>query len=194
MLSPRTRTFRHPALRIAPLAALLAAGAFLGACHATRPATSKGVGEPAVEVAAVLDRFHVAASRADFDAYFACFHDDAIFLGTDASERWTVAQFKDYARPYFAKGRGWTYVPRERHTTPIVGHEGLVFFDEVLENEKYGTCRGSGVLRRDDRGEWRLLQYNLAFAIPNEAAEEATAIGKRAAIRVPDAVFESPSP
>jgi hypothetical protein len=37
------------------------------------------------------------------------FAPDGIFIGTDATERWTVAEFKAYAKPHFDKGRGWTY-------------------------------------------------------------------------------------
>ena len=64
---------------------------------------------------ALLDRFHSAAAKADFDAYFATFTPDGVFLGTDATERWTVAQFKAYAKPHFDKGRGWTYTKVERN-------------------------------------------------------------------------------
>jgi hypothetical protein len=44
-----------------------------------------------------------------------------------------------------------------------------VFFDELLDNEKLGLCRGSGVLRRMG-GEWKVMQYNLSIPIPNEKA------------------------
>ena len=40
-------------------------------------------------IAMVLDDWHAAAAAADEDRYFAHFAPDAIFLGTDASERWT---------------------------------------------------------------------------------------------------------
>ncbi len=44
-------------------------------------------------------------------------------------------------------------------------------FDEVLDSESYGECRGSGVLRRID-GNWRIVQYNLTIPLPNEIAAE----------------------
>ena len=44
-------------------------------------------------------------------------------------------------------------------------------FDELLENEKYGTCRGSGVLIATPEG-WRIAQYNLTFVVPNDIALE----------------------
>lgn len=125
-------------------------------------------------LAARLDAFHAAAARADFEAYFELLADDAVFIGTDASERWSKAQFADYARPYFARGQGWTYVAVERHID-LSPERRLAWFYERLENPKYGAARGSGVLRLDSDGRWRLAQYLLSFPIPNELAEEFTA-------------------
>jgi hypothetical protein len=117
-----------------------------------------------LKVRRTLDRLHAAASRADGKVYFEQFAPDAVFLGTDASERWTLAQFKAYAEPYFAKGQGWTYTVTERTIT----REGSVaWFDERLSNEKYGECRGTGVLVRRG-GEWKIAQYNLTVPIPND--------------------------
>lgn len=116
----------------------------------------------------VLDDFHAAAAEADEARYFAHFAPEAVFLGTDATERWTVAEFRAYAHPYFSAGRGWTYVARERHVTLAPGGS-VAWFDERLDNEKYGEVRGSGALRRVG-GAWKLTQYNLAFPIPNDLA------------------------
>ncbi len=118
------------------------------------------------EVAQVLDNLHDAASNAQGDRYYALFAPDAVFLGTDATERWSLDQFKAYALPLFAQGHGWTYTPVQRHTS--VSADGWAWFDELLENKKYGTCRGSGVLRQNDAGAWQILQYNLSVPIPND--------------------------
>ena len=121
-------------------------------------------------VATVLDDFHDAAAKADGKRYFRHFAPEAVFLGTDATERWTLAEFRAFAEPYFEKGRGWTYVAGERHVT--IGPEGTTaWFDERLQNEKYGECRGTGVLVRID-GRWRVAQYNLTIPIPNEIGLE----------------------
>lgn len=117
-----------------------------------------------LKVRRTLDRLHAAASRADGKVYFDQFAPEAVFLGTDASERWTLAQFKAYAEPYFAKGQGWTYAVTERNVTM---DEGVAWFDERLSNEKYGECRGTGVLVRRG-GEWKIAQYNLTVPIPND--------------------------
>ncbi len=128
------------------------------------------------EVLAVLDMLHAAAARADEQAYFGLFALEAVFIGTDAGERWTKEEFRAYAKPYFDQGKGWTYVPREgsRHVTVLPdGDERVAFFEELLDNEKYGTCRGTGVVRKV-RGRWLVSQYHLTFPIPNEMAERVT--------------------
>lgn len=114
----------------------------------------------------VLNDLHEAASRADEDRYFALFEPDGVFLGTDASERWTTAEFREYAHARFATGQGWTYTPTARHI--YVSLDGrTAWFDEALHNAKYGECRGTGVLtRRAD--QWRIAQYNLTVPVPND--------------------------
>lgn len=132
----------------------------LAACAAAPPSRST--------VDDVLDDFHAAAAQADEERYFAHFAGDAVFLGTDATERWSVAEFREYAHPYFSAGRGWTYTPRDRHVA-VTAAGDIAWFDERLDNAKYGEVRGSGVMRRE-HGVWKLTQYNLSFPIPNELA------------------------
>jgi hypothetical protein len=125
-------------------------------------------------ISATLDQVHAAAAKADGDKYFALFAPDAVFIGTDASERWTLADFRAYALPLFAAGHGWTYVPRERHITIAAIPCGCVaWFDELLDNPKYGTSRGTGALIETGDG-WKVEQYALTFPIPNDMAAEMT--------------------
>jgi dienelactone hydrolase len=127
---------------------------------------------PEAEVARALDELHVGAHLAAEARYFAAFAPEGVFLGTDASERWTVDQFRAYAAPIFAKGKGWSYWPRERHVGVMPGGQ-IAWFDELLDNAKYGTARGSGVLRREGE-RWLVVQYNLSFPIPNGIADRVT--------------------
>ncbi|MDP1661435.1 MAG: nuclear transport factor 2 family protein [Phycisphaerales bacterium] len=140
---------------------------------------------PNLDALATLDALHSAASKSDFDAYFALYTPDAVFIGTDAAERWTIDEFKAYARPHFQKGPGkggWTYTPRPgtRHVT-IDPSTTLAFFDELLDNENYGTTRGTGVLRKVGEGEaarWMVVQYSLSIPIPNPIAKRVAAMVK----------------
>ena len=120
-----------------------------------------------------LDRLHQMASQADFEAYFALYSPDAVFIGTDAGERWTIDEFKAYAEPHFTAGRGWTYRTIERH---IMGEGTVRWFDELLWNEKLGPCRGSGVMVKVG-DEWFVSHYVLSLAVPNQIAGE---VGARA--------------
>lgn len=173
----------------APAAAapVLAAGA--KACDASGTALGLRGGDGGGDEAAVsevLDALHVAAARADGDAYFSLFTPSAVFLGTDPRERWPLDEFKAYAGARFARGDGWSYEVLERHVSV---HDGVAWFDEKLRNAKLGACRSSGVLLRqgpaqaggDEGGgsDWRVAQYNLQMAIPNDAALEVAEISMR---------------
>jgi hypothetical protein len=124
----------------------------------------------------VLDDFHDAASKADGVRYFACFAPGGVFIGTDSSERWTLDEFRAYAEPYFSKGKGWTYVPRAgRRHVDFSADGNVAWFDEILDNAKYGECRGTGVLVRvqtggasNALGAWKVAQYSLSVPVPND--------------------------
>ncbi len=121
----------------------------------------------------VLNDFHDAASKADFNRYFSHWTDTSVFLGTDDWERWVGQEFKDYAKARFDTGKGWTYTVKERHAD--FSPDGKVaWFDEMLHNAKIGTCRGSGVLVKaeGEGGGWKIMQYNLSLPIPNEMIED----------------------
>jgi ketosteroid isomerase-like protein len=121
----------------------------------------------------VLKSFHAAAANADSQAYFNLLTADAVFLGTDATERWEKPAFKAFVEPYFSKGSGWTYTPTEQNISLSEDGE-TAFFDELLSNENYGQCRGSGMLRLTANG-WKIVQYNLSIPLPNALAKEVVA-------------------
>jgi hypothetical protein len=117
---------------------------------------------------ALIDGLHQDAHEGNFQAYFDRYAPDAVFLGTDKSERWTIDQFKVYAEPAFEDGHGWTYSVKERNW----GGEGNTrWFDEVLLNQKLGHCRGTGVVELID-GEWKIAHYALTMLVPNDIAAE----------------------
>ena len=123
-------------------------------------------------IAAELDDLHAAAAEADEARYFdhyATTVKGPVFIGTDATERWTLTEFRAFAAPYFAAGKAWTYTPLERHIELDAGSPDVAWFDELLAHASYGTLRGSGVLVRRN-GRWRVAQYVLSFCVPNEVA------------------------
>ena len=116
----------------------------------------------------LLDGLHRDAHEGNFQTYFARYIPDAIFLGTDKTERWTIEEFKTYAKPAFADGHGWTYRVIERNWE---GGGDVRWFDEILFNEKLGYCRGTGVVKLIDN-EWKIAHYSLTLLVPNEIAAE----------------------
>jgi ketosteroid isomerase-like protein len=127
------------------------------------------VRDPAVSAAihAVLEDWHRAAASADEARYFAHFTSDAIFLGTDKTERWDLRAFQTFAHPFFAKGKAWSFTAVRRDVT--VGPGGAIaWFDEDLDTPNLGPTRGSGVVLRDAGGTWKIAHYNLAITVPNE--------------------------
>ena len=121
--------------------------------------------DPRENIADTLSQFHAAASRADQAAYLGLLTDDVVFLGTDGTERWQGQAFRDFVESHFSKGRGWTYTLADREIT-ISPRGNTAWFDELLDNENLGRCRGSGVLVRSDAG-WKIAQYNLSVPVPN---------------------------
>jgi hypothetical protein len=125
---------------------------------------------PETRVSAVLDSWHAAAATAREEKYFAFFTANAVFLGTDATERWTRDEFRRYAHPHFAKGKAWSFRSVSRHVS-FSADGSVAWFDEVLDTPNLGPSRGSGVLVREN-GQWRIAQYNLSVPIPNDLMDE----------------------
>ncbi len=119
---------------------------------------------PQTSIGAVLDDWHAAAAASDEARYFDHFTEDGIFLGTDATERWDVAAFREFAHPHFEEGNGWAFTVVRRD---IIVDGDRAWFDEDLASEHLGPLRGSGVLRWDGE-RWRIAHYNLTLTIPNE--------------------------
>jgi ketosteroid isomerase-like protein len=117
------------------------------------------------EIETVLNDWHVAASNADEERYLGHMTDDGVFMGTDATERWSTSEFREFVHPHFARGNGWNYKSKDRHV--IFSKEGATaWFDERLINEKYGELRGTGVLTKIGN-KWKIAHYNMSFPLPN---------------------------
>ena len=114
----------------------------------------------------VLDQWHKAAAEADFEAYFELMTPHSIFIGTDATENWAYQEFKDFSKPYFDRGKAWSFTAVERNIF-LSEDKKLAWFDELLDTQMK-LCRGSGVLQKQDDGSWKIAHYVLSIAIPND--------------------------
>jgi hypothetical protein len=120
-----------------------------------------------------LDKFiedwHLAATQANFNAYFGAMDTTFIFLGTAPGERWTKAQFATFSKPHFDKGKAWDFKATNR-VWMYSANKKMAWFDEDLDTWMRG-CRGSGILVKK-KGEWKLVYYNLTVLIENEKIKE----------------------
>jgi hypothetical protein len=121
----------------------------------------------------IVDNWHKAAASANFDAYFNTMSDESIFIGTDATENWNKKDFIAFAKPYFDKGKAWSFTAIERNV--YFSKDGkTAWFDELL-NTQMKICRGSGVLVLE-KGLWKIKHYVLSMTVPNESVDEVVKI------------------
>ncbi|MGB5360284.1 nuclear transport factor 2 family protein [Eudoraea sp.] len=123
----------------------------------------------------LINKWHKAASEADFETYFGILADDGVFIGTDASENWQNDDFRAFSKPYFDRGKAWSFTNIERNIY-IDESENFAWFDELLDT-RMEICRGSGVLQKED-GKWRIKHYVLSITIPNEDVDHVSELKK----------------
>ncbi|HEY9184958.1 MAG TPA: nuclear transport factor 2 family protein [Salegentibacter sp.] len=119
----------------------------------------------------LIDQWHKAAAEADFDAYFSLMTQDGVFIGTDATENWQNDDFREFSKPYFDRGKAWSFTRLERNIY-FNKNKSIAWFDELLDTHM-GICRGSGVLQKTET-EWKIAHYVLSITIPNENVEKVT--------------------
>ena len=125
------------------------------------------------QINSTLDAWHKAAADARYNDYFSLMAEDAVFIGTDATENWNKSAFQAYAKPHFDKGKAWRFTALERHI--FFDKTGkIAWFDELL-NTQMKICRGSGVLVKIGQ-EWKIKQYVLSMTIPNDNSKEVITI------------------
>jgi SnoaL-like domain len=124
---------------------------------------------PKEQITKILYNWHLAAANAKFDDYMSAMTDDAIYIGTDATENWTKPQFMAFAKPYFDKGKAWSFNALERNIY-LSKDQKTAWFDELL-NTQMKICRGSGVLIKVGK-QWKIQHYVLSMTIPNDNSSE----------------------
>jgi hypothetical protein len=117
------------------------------------------------EIIKMLDAWHKAASNANQKEYFTGIAEDGIYIGSDASEIWTKKEFFEWSKPYFDKGKAWSFTAIDRNIY-FSEDRKYAWFDELLQFSG-GVFRGSGVLGYID-GEWKLKHYVLSLPVPND--------------------------
>jgi ketosteroid isomerase-like protein len=118
---------------------------------------------------AFINAWHVAAAQANADLFFGSMAEDAIYIGTDATERWNKQEFITFAKPYFDKGKAWDFKSYNRDLH-VSKNAQYAWFSELLTTWM-GVCRGSGVLEKTKQG-WKIKQYHLSVTVPNDLVRD----------------------
>jgi len=145
----------------------------LHSCNSTKDSLQTNL--PKTDVNNVLNQWHKDVAQFNYDAYFDAMTDDAIFIGTDATEVWSKTAFQNFSKPFFDKKQTWNFKPISRNVYFDTSNQ-VAWFDELLDTWM-GVCRGSGVLVYQDK-QWKIQQYVLSVAVPNENMNEVVAIKK----------------
>lgn len=117
----------------------------------------------------LIDDWHIAAALADEDAFFGAMTPDAVYIGTDASERWQRDELRDWSKEYFDKESAWDFKPMDRHLQ-IADDGNSAWWDEKLDTWM-GICRGSGILVKTSTG-WKIRHFHLSVTVPNDKIQE----------------------
>ncbi|MDM8160565.1 nuclear transport factor 2 family protein [Labilibaculum sp. K2S] len=121
------------------------------------------------EVDEFINKWHKTAAEAELTSYFDMMSENAVYIGTDAGERWTKKEFFAFCKPHFLKGKTWDFKPFDRQIYFSDDHK-TIWFDELL-NTWMGVCRGSGVIVLEN-GELKISHYHLSVTIKNEKMNE----------------------
>lgn len=133
-------------------------------------------------VDSLLTNWHKAAAEAHFDNYFGKMDSISIFIGTDASENWSKTAFENFSKPYFDKGKAWSFSAFDRNI--YTSEDGsYIWFDELLSTWM-GICRGSGVIENKNN-QLKIKHYVLSVTVPNDDIQELIKIKKEK-----DSIFE----
>lgn len=146
---------------------ILLAFTITAACQSVQPSEQENAA-----VNKMLDDWHLAAAQADAQQYFGMMEAGAIFIGTDDTERWTKEEFAEWSKPYFDRGKAWSFTADCRWI--YFSKDGkTAWFDEQLDTPNLGPSRGSGVLTKTALG-WKIRHYVLSIPIPNDIQKEVT--------------------
>ncbi len=113
----------------------------------------------------LVNDWHFAATISDEDMFFGRMTPDAVYIGTDPTERWLRDELREWSRPYFSRETAWDFKPLSRNITVGPGGQ-IAWFDELLDTQM-GTCRSTGIMEVRE-GEWKVVYYHLSLTLPND--------------------------
>lgn len=118
-----------------------------------------------------INAWHEAAAVGDSAAFFSMMTENAVYLGTDESERWDKTSMGKDLGKYFNGKRAWKFIPYNRIYTELEDKNSILF-DECLRTWM-GPCKATGILTKE-KGNWKISYYNLSVAVPNDNVKDYT--------------------
>ena len=141
----------------------------------TKKGCKTNADESRIELDTMLNQWHRAAAVADADAFFGAMSKDAIYIGTDPSERWLRDELRDWSKFAFERESAWNFKVIERQIY-MGDDQKMAWWNETLDTWM-GVCRGSGVAWLTAEG-WKIKHYHLSVTILNEKIEAFKALSK----------------
>jgi ketosteroid isomerase-like protein len=117
----------------------------------------------------LINEWHHAAAISNAKAFFGFMTKDAVYIGTDSSERWHRDELAAWSGKYFERPSAWDFKPISRNITFSPGKD-VAWFDELLDTWM-GVCRSTGVVELVDQ-QWKLVHYQLSLTLPNEKLDD----------------------
>ncbi len=144
-------------------------------CDKKKESTPKNNSLVRENVNSFLDEWHLAAAEANYENYFNKMDSISVFIGTDATENWQKSEFENFSKPYFDKGKAWSFKAIERNLYTN-DDQSFIWFDELLSTWM-GLCRGSGVVEQKN-GKFSIKHYVLSITVPNDDVQQLIQIKK----------------
>lgn len=123
-----------------------------------------------------MNKWHSNAKNFNYKEYFDALSNDAFFIGTDATERWTKKEFSTFCKPLFDKKKTWNFKTLERNIYSNKD-QSVIWFNELVDSWM-GICRGSGVIEVQNK-QYKIKQYIISVTIPNDNIKEIIKIKKQ---------------
>ena len=148
---------------------------FFISCNTTEKETTINKKEETKELNFLLDNWHKAAAEANYKNYFNALDSISVYVGTDAAEVWSKKEFSSFSKPYFKRGKAWSFTAVERNIY-FNKDRNTAWFDELLDTWM-GVCRGSGVLEKTEN-DWKIKHYVLSVTVPNDNINDVIKVNK----------------
>jgi len=161
-------------MRTLRIVGLVLFGAVATACTSTQPAATPSPLSDAdftARINAFVNEWHDDAAHAR-PAFFDKIASDAIYIGTDKTERWGREAFREWARPAFARPVAWAFTPLHRNVQ-FSADRKFIWFDEQVRSSSMGILQASGVVR-PTASSFEMVHYQLSIAVPNDVIPQVT--------------------